>query len=253
MSGTRAVVDGRPPASAERNGPLTRFSERVSRVVAPRAPRGIELPDPVLGLQLTSTAPGSSTGLAARIDFPTAPNGRPYSVREIGIEFPAGFGVEFSAVPLYRGSSRRLFFSRARHRAASVVGSGTARVDFGIRGMDKIGHPVHEIVLGDGCFYSYEHNRINVGRGKTLTVFPLVFTTPLDSSGFLWEIGEAPSFRGPDGLDALFHVTVEFDDTGLFRLPDRAPDSGAWEFVMTFRSYHGSRSRVVVPVPVESS
>ena len=112
----------------------------LARRGAPGA-RGIELPDPVLGLQLTSTAPGSSTGLAAH-RFPTAPNGRPYSVREIGIEFPAGFGVEFSAVPLYRGSSRRLFFSRARHRAASVVGSGTARVDFGIRGMDKIGHPV---------------------------------------------------------------------------------------------------------------
>ncbi len=165
MSGTGAVVDGRVPASAERNGPLTRFSERVSRLVAPRAPRGIELPDPVVGLQLTSTAPGSSTGLAARIDFPTADNGRPYSIREIGIGFPEGFDVDFFAVPLYRGSSRRLFFSRARDRAASVVGSGTARVDFGVSGLDKIGHPVHEIVLGDGCFYSYEYNRVNVGQG----------------------------------------------------------------------------------------
>ena len=130
---------------------------------------------------------------------------------------------------------------------------GSARVDFGVPGLDKIGSPLHEIVLGDGCFYSYEHNRIGVGRGRTVTGFPLVFKTPLDSSGFLWEIGEAPSFRGPDGLDALTTVTVEFNESGLFRLPRKPPQSGAWDLAMNFRYYNGSRSRVVVPIPVEST
>ena len=108
----------------------------------------------MLGLQLTSTAPGSSTGLAARIDFPTAPNGRPYSVREIGIERPAGFGVES---PRYRSTAdRRGGCSSAGHGTAPPVSSGPVlrASTSGIRGMDKIGHPVHEIVLGDGCFYS---------------------------------------------------------------------------------------------------
>lgn len=243
------MVDPAAPATATRNGRLTRLCAAVSRALAPQSPRGIDLPDPKVELLLTSTAPGSATGLAARIEFPTADNGRPYSIREIGIEFPDGFTVDFDAVPTCRPSRWRMFVSRAPYRAPSLVGSGTARVDFGIPGLDRFGSPLHEIVLGDGCFFSYEHNRIRLG-GVTFTVFPLVFRTPLDSSGFLWEIGEAPSFRRPDGLDALIEVTVEFDDTGLFALPGGAPDAGAWEFVMNFRYYNESRSRVVVPVPV---
>ncbi|GAB10748.1 hypothetical protein GOARA_062_00160 [Gordonia araii NBRC 100433] len=237
-------------ATAERNGALTRFSAAISRALAPRAERAIELPDPQIDLRLTSVEPGATTGLAAHFVFPTAPNGRPYSIREIGVEFPDGFDVDFTAVPTCRPSRARMFFSRAAYRAPSLVGSGTARVDFGVPGLEEIGSPLHEIVLGDGCFFSYEHNRVGIG-GRTVTVFPLVFRTPLDSSGFLWEIGEAPSFRRPDGLDALISASVEFDDKGVFRLPPTPPSSGVWEFTFRFRYYNESRSRVVVAVPAE--
>ncbi|MFT3900485.1 MAG: hypothetical protein QM728_09625 [Gordonia sp. (in: high G+C Gram-positive bacteria)] len=196
--------------------------------------------------ELSSTAPGSTTGLRAAFEFPTAANGRPYSIREIGVEFPDGFSVDFSAVPLVGASRWRMFVSRKAYRAPGLVGSGTARVDFGIPGMDKVGSPLHEIVLSDGCFFAYEHNKV-----LGVTVFPLLFKTPLDDSGFLWEIGEAPSFRGPDGLDALMTVSVDFIDRGVFRLPAQAPESGAWEFVLNLRYYNESRTRMVVPIPVE--
>ncbi|MFT4200105.1 hypothetical protein [Gordonia sp. (in: high G+C Gram-positive bacteria)] len=234
-----------PSATTERNGALTRFSAVMSRALAPRAPRGVDLPDPAVDFRLTSTVPGTTTGLSASFEFPTASNGRPYSIREIGVEFPDGFTVDFRAVPTVGPSRWRMFLSRRGYRAPGLVGSGTARVDFGIPGLDKVGSPLHEIVLGDGCFFAYEHNKV-----WGVTVFPLLFTVPLDSTGFLWEIGEAPSFRGPDGLDALISVSVEFVDRGVFRLPANRPPSGAWEFVLNLRYYNDSRTRMVVSIPV---
>ncbi|QKT07749.1 hypothetical protein HUN08_11540 [Gordonia sp. X0973] len=232
-------------AIVERNGALPRFSAGLSRILALRAPRGIDLPDPVVDFHLTSTEPGSTTGLSAAFEFPKAANGRPYSIREIGVEFPDGFEVDFTAMPTVGPSRWRMFFSRKAYRAPGLVGSGTARVDFGVPGLEKVGSPMHEIVLGDGYFFAYEHNRV-----FGVTVFPLLFKTPLDSSGFLWEIGEAPSFRAPDGLDALFNVSVDFFDRGVFRLPARAPASGRWEFVLNLRYYNESRTRTVVEIPV---
>ena len=63
------------------------------------------------------------------------------------------------------------------------------------------------------------------------------------------DIPEAPSFRKPDGLQALKSVELSFPETGVFRTPSSCPAAGTWPFTITFDYYVGAAHSVTVEVP----
>ncbi len=228
------------------------MSALISRIASrgrARSAGGDAVPAAAVSLRLTTDQPGAATGMFATIDFPLSEFGRPYSVRQIGVRFPPGFTVDFDAVPLCDASNAALYRRGVEPWSASIVGSATAEVDLGWRNSERLGGPFHQFVLGDGEFICYERNQLGTPGPDGRTVFPLVFRTPVDDSGFVMTIPEAPSFRKPDGLHALKSVELSFPGTGAFRTPEACPATGVWPFTITFDYYVGASHSVIVEVP----
>ncbi|MCV7191823.1 hypothetical protein [Mycolicibacterium brumae] len=207
-------------------------------------------PPPRLRLELSDPRPAAATGISAHVEFGRAPCGRPYSVREITVGFPPGFVVDADAVPRCAATNPQLCLRGPRPWAASLIGTATATVDFGWPRSEGFGGPYHQFLLGDGELIGYEINQLGAPGPAGFTVFPLIFRAPLDSSGFTVHVPEAPSFRRPDGMQALTSIDLFFTASGVFRTPQNPPDSGGWRFTLTFDYYIGARRAVVVDVPI---
>lgn len=215
---------------------------------------GMSSPDPAplqsTSLTLTTDRPGSATGLTARIDFLSSrPWVRPYSVRQIGVQFPPGFGVDFAAAPVCRASDAELYLRGAQVCANSIIGTATAKVDFGWPNSDRVGAPFEQFILGDGELIIFEYNQLGKSAADGFTVFPLIFRTPLNGAGFVMSIPEAPTLALPDMLWALKSVDLTFDGRGVFRTPATCAESGTWPMTMTFSYYMGVEERMTTRIP----
>ena len=247
------TITAKPAAGNGSLGPrVAKLSAAISRIASRGRARSADVdavPEAVVSLRLTTDHADSPTGVFASIEFPPSGCGRPYSVRQIGVRFPPGFTVDFDAVPRCDATNLALYRRGVAPWSASIVGSATAEVDLGWRNSERFGGPFHQFVLGEGEFICYERNQLGTPGPDGFTVFPLVFRTPVDDSGFVMDIPEAPSFRKPDGLQALKSVELSFPETGVFRTPSSCPAAGTWPFTITFDYYVGAAHSVTVEVP----
>ncbi|MFI5502396.1 hypothetical protein ACIA5E_25325 [Nocardia asteroides] len=199
---------------------------------------------------LTTTEPGAATGLRSDVEFRAAqPWGRPYSVNNIAVRFPAGFTVDFSAVPICRASDLELYLRGPGICADSIIGAATAKVDFGWPNSERIGGPYEQFLLGDGELIIFENNQLGKPAADGFTLAPLIFRTPLSDNGFSMFIPEGPSLALPDLLWALRSIELRFDDRGVFRTPDTCDPSGAWTLTVGFTYYMGATDEVTTSLP----